>query len=239
VKQLIDHITCLSEKYSLYVTIGRLKNIRKGAQRGDYKGRRFRGMIHRWAFARITESLGYQLAQLGWTVEGKESRLKAVPENWTSIMCWKCGNKGRRPKQNYSVCPTCGLRTNADRNGAINIAGRLIMLTKSLHGVRGPGKWADSVQRAGKRSRLKARGKTCSSQRRSLLPSKGHVSDLGESAAVHHAQTSLLSFGDESGMSDEDPAVVRDAETLSVTGDDTSRTRQEKEARTAGGMPFR
>jgi len=235
----VDHITSLSEKYTLYVAIGRLKNIRMRARRGDYKGREFRGAIHRWAFARTTESLKHQLAQLGWTVEGRDSRFKEVPENWTSIMCWKCGNKGRRPKQDYFVCPTCGQRTNADRNGAINIAGRLITLTKSLHGVRGLGKWADSVQRAGKRSRPKTRGKTRSSRRRSLLPSKGHVSDFGESAAVHHAQTSLPSFGDESRMSDEDPAVARDAETLSVTGDDTSSTRQEKEARTAGGMPFR
>jgi len=62
------------------------------------------------------------------------------------------------------------------------------------------------------------------------------MSGLGESAAVHHAQTSLPSFGDESGMGDKDPAVVRDAETLSVAGKDTPRLRQEKEARTAGGI---
>ena len=128
-------------------------------------------------------------------------------------------------------------KTNADRNGAINISGRLIMLTKSLHSVRGIGKWTDSVLQAGKRSRLKTKGKTRSSQRRSLLFWKGQVSDLEESAAFHSAQTSLLDFGDKVKKSDQDHAVVKDAETLSVTGRDTTRVRQEQEARTVGGMP--
>jgi hypothetical protein len=115
----------------------------------------------------------------------------------------------------------------------------MIILTKSLHSVRGLGKWADSVQRAGKRSRLKTRGKTRASRRGSLLSSKGQVSDLGESAAVHSAQTSLLDFGDGVKESDQDPAVVKDAETLAVAGSDTTRDRQEKEARTVGGIPSR
>jgi IS605 OrfB family transposase len=237
VKQLTEYILQLSEKYVLHVSLGKLTNIRMRAKRGNYKGHKYRGMLHRWAFARITESLKHRLSQLGFPVEGKDSRFKAVPENWTSIMCWKCGHKGHRPKQNYFVCDTCGHRTNADRNGAINIAGRLITLTKSLHSVRGLGKWADSVQQAGKRSRLKTRGKTRSSRRRSLLSSKGQVSDLGESAAFHSAQTSLLDFGDGIKKSDQDPAVVKDAETLAVAGNDTTRAQQEKEARTVGGIP--
>jgi hypothetical protein len=49
----------------------------------------------------------------------------------------------------------------------------------------------------------------------------------------------LLSFGDESEMGDKDPAVVKDAETLSVAGCDTNRVRQKKEARTVGGIPSR
>jgi transposase len=237
VKQLTDYILSLSERYTLYVSIGRLTNIRTRAKRGNYKGRKFRGMIHRWAFARITDSLKHRLSQLGFSTEGEVSRFKVIPENWTSIMCWKCGHKGHRPKQNYFVCDTCGHRTNADRNGAINIAGRLITLTKSLNSVRGLGKWADAVHRAGKRSRLKTEGKTRSSRRGSLLSSKGPVSDLGESAAFHSAQTSLLDFGDGIKESDQDHAVVKDAEKLSVAGSGTTRVQQKKEVRTVGGMP--
>jgi transposase len=237
VRQLVDYIIELSEKHTLHVAIGRLKNIRVTARRGNYRGRRFRGMIHSWAFARITDNLRLALAQLGWSVSGKDSRFRVVPENWTSIMCWKCGRKGRRPRQNYFVCPTCGNRCNADKNGAINIAGRLITLTGSLHSVRGLGKWANAVSRS-TRSHPKTRGKV-SSQGRSLLSMKSGVSHSGESAAVHHAQTSLPSFSDESGMGDNDPAVARTVKTLSVAGSDMPASRQEKEARSVGGIPSR
>ena len=74
VRQLTDYILELSEKYTIYVAIGRLKNIRIKAKRGNYKGRRFRGMIHRWAFARITENLQHQLSEHGFSVDGQESR---------------------------------------------------------------------------------------------------------------------------------------------------------------------
>jgi hypothetical protein len=49
----------------------------------------------------------------------------------------------------------------------------------------------------------------------------------------------LLSFGDESELGDKDLAVVKDAEILTVAGNDTARGRQEKEARTVGGIPSR
>ncbi|MGV9168428.1 MAG: zinc ribbon domain-containing protein [Promethearchaeia archaeon] len=217
VRQILDYITELSERYTLYVAIGRLKNIRYTARRGNYRGRRFRGMIHSWAFARITESLKHNLEQLGWPVDGKDARFRAVPESWTSIMCWKCGNKGRRPRQDRFICPTCGNRCNADRNGAINIAGRLITLTSSLHDVRGLGKWASAVAR---RARPKARGKFSTSRRKSLLSKQGTSSSSGESAAVHHVQMDLLSYGDKAEVGDHDHAVVRTVEDLTVAGSD-------------------
>jgi transposase len=240
VGSLLGYIEELSTKYTLHVAIGRLKNIRKVAQKGNFKGRKFRGMIHSWAFARITDSIMHGLAQRVWSVEGKKSRFRVVPEGWTSIMCWKCGTKGVRPKQNYFRCPSCGHRTNADRNGAINIAGRHIMLTKSLHSVRGLGKWEASVS-AGARSRLKAQRKTSkrSSGGKSLLFRKEQASGSRESAAVHFVQTDLTSFSDGTGSSDDDPAVVRTMETLSVVGSDAPTSAQEKEARSLGGIPSR
>jgi transposase len=239
VRQLLDYISELSERYTLYVAIGRLKNIRMRARRGNYRGRRYRGMIHSWAFARITDSLRHGLTQLGWSVTGKSPRFRVVPEGWTSIMCWKCGSKGVRPKQNYFHCPTCSHRTNADRNGSINIARRIIMLTDSLHDVRGLGMWTSSLER-GRRARLKAQRKKKSSSRgKSLLSEKGHSLCPGESAAVHHAQTSLLSFSNDAGMGDHDPAVGRTVEALSVAGNDEPASVQENEARSAGGIPSR
>jgi transposase len=237
VRDLLDYIESLAEKYTLYVSLGRLKNIRNVARKGNFKGREFRGMIHSWAFARISESLKHGLAQRGWSVEGKDARFCVVPEAWTSIICWKCGSKGVRPRQNYFRCPSCGHKTNADRNGAINIAGRLITLTKSLHNVRGLGKWEDSVQ-AGKHPRLKAQKKK-PSQGKSLLSEKDEPSHLGESAAVHFVQMDLTSFSDGTNESDHDPAVESTVEILSVAGNDAPELRQEKEARSSGGIPFR
>ena len=114
----------------------------------------------------------------------------------------------------------------------------LISAGAPLHTMIGLGKWVNAVSRS-PRSLPKARGKTSSSRGRSLLSSKGPVLGLGESAAVHHAQTSLLSLGDEAEMSDKDPAVARTVESLSVAGSDTPVVKQEKEAMTVGGIPSR
>ncbi len=234
VRQLVDYIQELSMKYTVHVAIGRLKHIRRAAKKGDGKGRRFRGMIHRWAFARITNGLKHQLAQIGWKVDGKKTRFNVVSEAWTSITCWKCGHRGIRPRQKLFICPTCGNKCNADMNGAVNIAGRLITLTSSLHGVRGRGKW-DTCVKAAKSLRPKARGSK--SRGKSLLSRKEQSSSSGESAAVHHAQTSLLSFSDDAEKGDNDSAVVRTVENLSVVENDASAVVQEKEAGSVGGIP--
>jgi transposase len=237
VRQLLDYVSELEEKYTLYVAIGRLSNIRMRAKRGNFQGRRFRGMIHSWAFARITDSLKHGLAQLGWKIDGKDARFRAVPEAWTSIMCWKCGNKGKRPKQNYFHCPSCGHKTNADRNGSINIAARLLMLTKSLHSVRGLGMWTRTLDKV-RSVRLKAQKKK-PSQGKSLLSKEEFTSGSRESAAVHFVQSDLVSISDETGESDDDPAVENTVETLSVVGSDAPTSSQEKEVRSSGGIPSR
>ncbi len=234
VRQLLDFIESFDEMYTLHVAIGRLSNIRNVARRGNWKGPKFRRMIHSWAFSRISESLRHQLAQSGWRTEGKDARYKTVPEAWTSITCWKCGRKGKRPRQNLFVCPTCGNKCNADQNGAINIAGRLITLTKSLHSVRGLGFWTRAVNRA-VGSGPKARGRK--SRGKSLLPSKNEESHSRESAAVHIVQMDLLSLGDKTGLSDDDQAVERTVENLSVVEGDASTSVQEKETGSAGGIP--
>ncbi len=241
VQQLLNYIEPLSKKYALHVAIGRLKNIRMRAKRGNYQGRRYRGMIHSWAFARITDSLKHGLAQQGWKVDGKDARFRAVPEAWTSIMCWKCGSKGTRPKQSYFHCPSCGYSINADLNGSTNIAARMLTLTKSLHSVRGLGLWTRAVVRGttNRRARPKARKKKPSFKGKSLLSTKEPTSGSGESAAVHFVHTDPVSFSDGTGESDNDPAVVRTVETLSVAGSDVPACKQEKEARSSGGIPSR
>ena len=234
VRQLLDYISDLSQRYGLYVAIGRLKNIHQGVKRGNHKGREFRKMMHSWAFARITRHIMEGLRQLGWCVDGKDARFRAVPEAWTSIICWKCGNIGTRPQQNYFHCPTCGYKTNADKNGSINIAARLLMLTKSLHSVRGLGLWNRTLSRV-QHPCLKAQEKTPSLEK-SLLSTSDHSSRFGESAAVHCVQTNLLNFSDGVESSENDPAVERTVGKLSVAGNDGPASVQKKEARSSGGI---
>ena len=91
--------------------------------------------------------------------------------------------------------------------------------------------WTRVLEKA-RRARLKALGK-------SLLSKKEPTSRSGESAAVHFVQSGLVSFSDEASRSDNDTAVVRTVETLSVAGSDAPVLEQEKEARSSGGIPSR
>ncbi len=98
--------------------------------------------------------------------------------------------------------------------------------------------WTRSVVQGttNRRAPLKARKKNSSSKGKSLLSKKEIISDSGESAAVHFVQSDLTSFSDGAGESDNDPAVVRTVETLSVAGNDEPAFKQEKEARSSGGI---
>ncbi len=80
-----------------------------------------------------------------------------------------------------------------------------------------------------RRTGLKARRKL--SRGKFSLSKMELTSGSGESAAVHHAQMSLLSFSDGTGKGDNNPAVERTVETLSVAGSDGPVSKQEKEAR--------
>jgi len=202
VKDISDYVKEMTKDYDLHVSIGKLKGIRNSARRGNYKGRRFRGMIHRWAFARIRAMLEHKLFSLG--LDSK--KFIAVPEQWTSIMCHKCGHKGVRPKQNLFICTTCGYKANADLNGALNIGKRLIMLIPSLRDENGLGMWLTSKDRA----ILKARRKTRSSDGKSAHSQRTPASK-GESVAGSYDQTSLVEFA-----RGKDPAMANAVETPSA-----------------------
>ena len=179
VKKLAEHILELSQEYDLYISIGKLKGIRRRARKGDGKGRRFRGMINRWSFARITNSLQHKLSMSGFD----SKRVHAVSEAWTSIKCHKCGSKGHRPKQSFFLCHTCGYR-----DAAINIGLRLIRLIPSLKGEKGLGTWLPPMRKTSpKTPRTRSKGK-------SSAPKKSLTSSAGSTVADCHDQTSLEEF---------------------------------------------
>ncbi|TFG96104.1 hypothetical protein E4H12_11845 [Candidatus Thorarchaeota archaeon] len=228
VKDISDYISKMTENYDLYVSIGKLKGIRNTARRGNYRGRKYRGMIHRWAFARVREMLGHKLASLGFDTK----RYLAVPEQWTSIMCHKCGHKGIRPKQNLFICSTCGLKTNADLNGALNIGKRFIMLIPSLRNENGLGLWLTPRDRA----ILKARRKKSSSQGKSALPQRSPASK-GESVADSYDRMTLESFA-----RSKDPAMVNAVEkpsAITPTGEREEMQRTEARSHQRNDVPVK
>ena len=98
--------------------------------------------------------------------------------------------------------------------------------------------WTRALDKA-RRALPKARKKKSSSKGKSLLSKKEPTSGSGESAAVHFVQSDLVSFSDGTGEGDNDPAVVKTVETFSVAGSDVPALKQEKEARSSGGIPSR
>jgi transposase len=202
VKEITDFIQEVALKYELYVAIGHLRGIRNVARKGNTKGSAYRGMIHRWSFARIRNLLMLKLKTIGFD----SKRFLAVPEQWTSIKCHKCGHKGIRPKQNLFICHTCGYRTNADLNGAINIGRRLIMLIPSLRDEEGLGMWLLPKEKFTPKARRSSRSK-----RKSSLPKTSPESSKGKSVVDCDDQTVFESF-----VNSEDPAMVKTVETSTV-----------------------
>jgi IS605 OrfB family transposase len=137
--QISEYIEELSQKYDIYVSLGKLAGIRRNNQRGN-GNKAHRKRIHKWSFFRFTTMLENKMSLLGLS-----KRLLIVNEAWTSKKCWKCNTIGIRPKQSYFICPSCNWEGSADTNGAINIAKKLIKyfkLTQSKSiGKRGLGKY--------------------------------------------------------------------------------------------------
>jgi hypothetical protein len=106
--------------------------------------------------------------------------------------------------------------------------------------MKGLGLWTRTLDRV-RRARPKAQRKISkrSSRGKSSLSEEEHTSGSRESAAVHFVQSDLASFGDETGMSDDDPAVARTVETLAVVRSDGPTSTQEKEAESSGRIPSR
>ena len=205
VKQLAVHIIELSQRYNLYVAIGDLRYIRDSAGRSSGRGKSFRTKVGRWSFARVTGLLRHALAQSGWPVEGRDNRLVMVREQWTSKTCHRCGNIGIRPKQSLFVCPTCGYRSNADMNGAVNIARRLIRLIPSLRDEKnGLGRWLLPRERAGLSPKAWRSRRSKGRSGRPLRTSDSRGSNVVEC----DDQMTLESFA-----STADPTMVRTAET--------------------------
>jgi len=157
VKELVAHIQDISQTFNLQIGIGKLKGIRKKGRKGNGKGKKFRKKLNSWAFFRFTKLLEHKLSEIGL-----KNKLFAIDEYWTSIFCYKCNNKGKRPTQSFFKClnTQCGVRNNADFNGAMNIAKRTVkyrkLAPKSTWSKVGLGRFLRPYQEKGTKTTPKA-----------------------------------------------------------------------------------
>ena len=101
------------------LAVENLTNIRSRVRAKKANGGQRR--LHSWSFATLRAFLVYKAAARGIRVEGVDPR-------HTSLTCSRCGSQHRRNRLSQSefCCRQCGYQTNADRNGALNIAAKLL-----------------------------------------------------------------------------------------------------------------
>jgi len=101
-----------AQRHNLGIALEKLTNIRKKTAIKS-----LRKSLHRWSFFQLRFCIEYKAKLAGVTV-------KIVNPKYTSQRCSECGHvsKENRKSQSKFLCTKCGFTSNADKNGAINIA---------------------------------------------------------------------------------------------------------------------
>lgn len=114
----------LEKEIEVHIALGKLKGLRVIATKGDGKGKKYRNMISKFPFKRLTELIILKCLEVGV----QPQNISVVKESWTSKTCHKCESvNSTRSGQGNFRCLDCGLKYNADANGAINIALRYLL----------------------------------------------------------------------------------------------------------------
>ncbi len=109
----------IDKGFEVHVAIGKLKGLQLMARKGNNRGKKNRGIINSFPYAKLTDFISYKCEEVG------VRKIRKIKENWTSRTCHKCQSRNTtRPTQAQFICNDCGLHYHADVNGAINIACR-------------------------------------------------------------------------------------------------------------------
>ena len=98
------------------IVVGDVKDVRKKRRKYVRKCRRNNRKINTMPSYMVKKQLEYKALWEGIPIE-------FVNEAYTSQLCWRCGERGKRNKRQF-LCQNCGLDYNADMNGARNILTR-------------------------------------------------------------------------------------------------------------------
>jgi len=112
------------------IAVENLTNIRSRVKARKANGGQRR--LHSWSFASLRVCIAYKAEERGIRVEGVDPR-------HTSQTCYRCSfqHRSNRRSQSEFWCRSCGYRTNADRNGALNIAAKLLA-SRGMTAAGGP-----------------------------------------------------------------------------------------------------
>ena len=116
-----------AERLNAAIAIGKLRGIRRNSG-----GRRFNRKLNSWPFWKLRKYIEYKANWRG-------IRVVEVSEVHTSQRCWRCETTGIRSGKHHGLfeCPRCGLRENADRNGAFNLGKRALGQVSKVGAVVG------------------------------------------------------------------------------------------------------
>jgi len=107
--QISKRIVAAAKARGQRIVLEDLTGIRGRANRGVVKH------LHGWSFAQLRAFVDYKALAAGVEVV-------TVDPRYTSQACSRCLHLGSRPNQSSFRCGHCGLRLNADLNGARNVA---------------------------------------------------------------------------------------------------------------------
>ncbi len=114
-----------AKRTNAIIVVGKLKGIRKQLKGSN----RVRRLINNFPYYRLVQYIKYKAEWVGGI------RVMEISEAWTSQTCHHCHERGERKTQGLFVCKICGLETNADYNGSMNIMQRALGILSKVGGI--------------------------------------------------------------------------------------------------------
>jgi putative transposase len=115
-----------AKRTNAVIVVGKLKGIRQNIK----GGRRILRLVNNFPYYRLVQYIKYKAEWLG-------IKVMEISEAYTSQACHNCHirDKNARETQGLFRCKNCGLETNADYNGSMNIMQRALGTLSKVGGM--------------------------------------------------------------------------------------------------------
>lgn len=121
-KEIVDEAL----RTNAVIVVGKLKGIRQRVK----GGRRVRRLVNNFPYYRLVQYIRYKAEWLG-------IKVMEISEAYTSQTCHNCHKRDKtaRKTQGLFRCSNCGVETNADYNGSMNIMQRVLGILSRAGGI--------------------------------------------------------------------------------------------------------